>query len=266
MLRKLMKHELRSTMRTMLPLFAVVLALSICVSFMVRTGAMDSDSTILSIFCALITGGYGIALGACFVVVLVLMINRFRTNLLGDEGYVMFTLPVSVHQLIWSKILISCLWFVGTCIVVCLSGLIVAFDTSFLVDFKQAFQMIWQEMNTYYALNGTAIFIEILVLFFFGYAACCLQFYSAMAVGHSFDRRKTLYSILFFFGAQFVIQMLSSLLFLSNGFESWFSHLDMSVMTSVHTFFGLSIFCTLVYCAIFYFITTHFLQKRLNIE
>lgn len=267
MLRKLMKHEIRSTSRIMLPLFAVVLVLSLFVSVIVRSGAMDQTTNpVLEVFFALIIAAYGISLGAVFIVVLVLMINRFRTNLLGDEGYVMFTLPVSVHQLIWSKILISCLWFAVACIVVALSGLVVAFDVGIFVEIKHFFAGIWQEMTAYYALNGGAILIELLLLFFFGYAACCLQFYSAMAVGYSFDRRKVLYSILFFFGFQFIMQMLASTLFFTNGVEAWFNQIDMSVMTSVHTFFGICIFSTIVYCAIFYFITTYFLQKRLNIE
>lgn len=267
MLRKLMKHEIRSTSRIMLPLFGVVLVLSLFVSIILRSGAMEhTTNPILNVFYAIIMASYGISLGATFIVVLLLMINRFRTNLLGDEGYVMFTLPVSVHQLIWSKILISCLWFVGTCIMVGLSAMIVAFDVSSFTQLRLFFLDIWQQMNAYYALNGTAILIESLLLFFFGYVACCLQFYSAMAVGYSFDRRKVLYSILVFFGFQFVMQMLTSMLFFTNGFDTWFDRIDMSVMTSVHTFFGVSIFGTIVYCAIFYLITTYFLQKRLNIE
>ena len=41
------------------------------------------------------------------------MVVRFRNNLMTDEGYLMFTLPVSVHQLLWSKLLVSMLWFIA---------------------------------------------------------------------------------------------------------------------------------------------------------
>jgi len=269
MLRKLLKHEIRSTSRIMLPLFGVVMLLSCGVSLAVRTHAMDSN-VVLRTISFLISSAYGIALAAVFIVVLVLMINRFRSNLLGDEGYVMFTLPVSVHQLIWSKIIVSCLWFVGTCVVVGLSGLIVTFDTEVFMQFGSMLRELWQEFNAYYALNGGAILIELLILFFIGYAACCLQFYSAMAVGHSFDRRKILYSVLFFFGAEFVMQFIGSILFLSDPFvqfaENFFQDANLQAMGSIHLAFGLAILGTLIYSAIFYFITTYFLQKRLNIE
>lgn len=269
MLTKLLKHEIRSTSRIMLPLFGVIMLLSCGVSLAVRTNAIDSN-VVLKTISVLICSAYGIALAAVFIVVLVLMINRFRTNLLGDEGYVMFTLPVSIHQLIWSKILVSCLWFVGTCFVVGLSVLIVAVDAQFFSGLSKVLHDIWAQFNTYYALNGGAILIEFLIICFLGYVGCCLQFYSAMAVGHSFDRRKTLYSVLFFFGAQFVLQFISSIFMLSDGFvhfvEQTFENANLEAMSSVHAIFGLSILLSLVYCAIFYFITTYFLKKRLNIE
>ncbi len=55
----------------------------------------------------LILAAFGIAIVGVSVMSVVLMVNRFRSNLLSDEGYVMFSLPVSVHELVWSKIIVS---------------------------------------------------------------------------------------------------------------------------------------------------------------
>ena len=38
------------------------------------------------------------------------MVYRFYKNLMTDEGYLMFTLPVSRSQLIWSKLIVSMAW------------------------------------------------------------------------------------------------------------------------------------------------------------
>ena len=267
MLRKLLKHEFRSTSRIILPLFLVILVLSFFVSIVVHNGENVTNPVLTALF-VIITSAYGIALAAVFVVLLVLMINRFRTNLLGDEGYVMFTLPVSIHQLVWSKIIVSCAWCLLTLVVVGISGIIVAFDVSFIDQLRELWAELWRYLDVYYALNGTAILIEALILFFVGYAAGCLQFYAAMAVGHSFDRRKTLMSVLFFFGFQFVMQLIVSIPMFSGSFEAFMNtyFLTQGTMSSVHLFFGLSILFTLIYGAIFYVITTQMLQKRLNIE
>ncbi len=261
MLRKLMKHELRATARIILPLFLAVIVFSVFTSIATRSG-FESHSNFLNIVSVLVSVGYGIALFALFAVILVLLINRFRNNLLGDEGYVMFTLPVSVHQLIWSKIIVSCLWFVGACLIVIASATIITADVAFFQNLSFNLRELWNEFNGVYALNGTAIVIESLVLFFLAYAAGCLQFYASLAVGHSFDRRKTLYSILFFFAVTFVIQLIVTLFFTTT---------DISIevanpMAAVHLSFGIMIGLVAIYGAIFYVLTTKMLQKRLNLE
>jgi hypothetical protein len=262
-----MKHEFRATSRIILPLFLVILVLSFGMSFVVRNGE-NVTNPVLETLVVIIAAAYFISLAAVFIVLLVLMINRFRSNLLSDEGYVMFTLPVSVHQLVWSKIIVSCAWCAVTIVVVGLSGFIVAFDLSFMDQFRAAFAELWQKLNVYYALNGTAIVIEALILFFVAYAAGCLEFYSAMAVGYSFDRRKVLMSVVFFFGFQFVMQFIASVAMLGFNLEEFMNNLfyNFGAMSSIHLFFGISILCTIIYGAIFYVITTQMLQKRLNIE
>ena len=46
------------------------------------------------------------------------LIQRFYKNLLRDEGYLMLTLPASVHQQVWSKLIVSSVWFIITGVVV----------------------------------------------------------------------------------------------------------------------------------------------------
>lgn len=267
MLRKLMKHELRSTSRILLPLFLIILVLSVGTSVVVRNGESVTNP-ILTAVNIIIVSAYGIALCAVFLVLLVLMINRFRTNLLSDEGYIMFTLPASVHQLVWSKIIVCCLWFLATVVVVGLSGLIVGFDLDMLREVREFIADVLQFLNARYAINGTIILIEALVLFFVGFASFCLQFYSAMSFGQSFAKHKRLLAVAFFFGSQFVVQFILSLFFSNRNLELYFENFfsQYSPMTSIHIFFGLSILISLIYAAIFYLVTTYCLQKRLNIE
>lgn len=271
MLRKLIKHEFRATSRTMLPMFAAVLALSLLMALVVRFWD-SADSKILNVFSVLIAMGYGIALGAAFVVVMVLMIQRFRNNLLQDEGYVMFTLPVNTHQLIWSKIIVSCVWFFATMVVVALSGLLVgmlgAFDAQVLMEIRQAWQEFVRWMTLEYALNGVLIVLEGIILAFFSYAAMCLMFYGAMALGYSFDRRKGLLSILFLIGFLFVTQFIGASLLFTVDINEFFTSIEMArgTMAAVHSFFFVNLFAALLQGAIFYILTTQMLKKRLNIE
>ena len=274
MLRKLIKHEFRATGRVMLPLFLVLLVTSVGANFSVR-GMLDTRYKVLDVLGSLLVMAFAVAIFGVCVMSVVLMVRRFYKNLLQDEGYVMMTLPVSVHQHIWSKLIVSAVWFALTLVVVCLACLIMAFDVELVqqiaAGFRELFQEIYRNLSTYYAINGTAIVAEFLVLCFVGCCAMCLQFYAALAIGHSFPNHKMAWSVLWFFLIQFIMQFLGGMGIMLLD-ESWFHHLllgwtdNISAMASVHLGMVTVILGEVVYGAVFYILTTYFLKKRLNLE
>ena len=274
MLRKLMKNEFRATGRIMLPLFLILLVTAVGANFSVR-GMLDTGSRFLNVLGALLVMAFVIAIMGVCVMSMVVMVQRFYKNLLQDEGYVMMTLPVSVHQHIWSKLIVSAVWFALTLVVVCLACLIMAFDVELVqqiaAGFRELFQEIYRNLSTYYAINGTAIVAEFLVLCFVGCCAMCLQFYAALAIGHSFPNHKMAWSVLWFFLIQFIMQFLGGMGIMLLD-ESWFHHLllgwtdNISAMASVHLGMVTVILGEVVYGAVFYILTTYFLKKRLNLE
>lgn len=263
MLGKLLKHEFRATGRIMGPLYLVMLALALCANISARV--LDaSRSRLLNVLGGLVIAAFVIAIIGTCVMALVLMINRFRTNLMSDEGYVMFTLPVSVHQLVWSKIIVSTVWFAATFLAVGFSGLVASFRLAYVDDFISRIGELFRQITAYYAINGAAFLAEALVLAFVGCAALCLLFYASMSVGHSFANHKTLLSVVCFFAFQFATQMVGTLGILGLGdidFVWRFSN-----MAAIHAAMGAAIISALVYGAIFYVVTVLMLKKHLNLE
>ena len=247
MLRKLMKHEFRATGRIMLPLYLILLATAIGANFSTR-GLLETDYQVLDLLGGLLVVAFGVAIVAVCVMSMVVMVQRFYKNLLQDEGYVMMTLPVSVHQHIWSKLIVSAVWFALTIVMVCVAGLIMAFDIS-------------------------AIEAEFLVVCFLGSCAMCLHFYTALAIGHSFSGHKMAWSVAWYFILQFAVQFVGGMLVVLLD-ESWLHHLllgwtdswEISGMAAIHIGMCVLIVGELVYAAVFYFLTTYFLKKRLNLE
>ena len=127
MLRKLLKHEFRATGRIMLPMYLILLVTAVG-SNLAGRGMLDSRFDILNILGVLIVIAFGTAITGACLLAFVLMIQRFYKNLLQDEGYVMLTLPVSIHQHIWSKLIVSSVWFIVTALAVILACCITAFD------------------------------------------------------------------------------------------------------------------------------------------
>ena len=266
MLTKLLKHEFRATARIMGPLYLVLLAVALGFNFSARL--MDTSNVVLNVLAALVILAYVAAIIGVFIVAFILMLQRFYKNLLGDEGYIMFTLPASVHQHVWSKLIVSAVWFIATGAAVILSVFVAAFNVSFLADLASVFPELFRELNAYYAFNGTAFLLEFLALMLAACMSFSLQFYAALAVGHSFANHKMALSVVFFFVFQFVMQLISGTLLAQGPLQHLLAALNFQVsgMPAIHVAMLLLIALTLIYGAVFYIVTTMTLQKRLNLE
>ena len=269
MLTKLLKHEFRATARIMGPLYLVLLAVALGFNFSARL--MDTSNVVLNILAALVILAYVAAVIGVFIVAFILMLQRFYKNLLGDEGYIMFTLPASVHQHVWSKLIVSAVWFIATGVVVILSAFVAAFNVSFLTDLAEVFPKLFEQLNAYYAFNGTAFMLEGLILLFAGCMTFSLQFYAALAVGHSFPNHKMALSVVFYFVFQFAMQILGAFLILAldeGPLYQLLMRLDFHIdgAAAVHFAMWILIALTALYGAVFYFVTALTLKKRLNLE
>lgn len=152
MLRKLLKHEFRATARVMIPLYLITVLLAVLTRATALWAEMVTfDGMLGRNFLALLSGiiifGFVLALIATFVVAVILAILRFRSNLMADEGYVMFTLPVSTHTLVWSKLIVSAVWFLGAVVVDVLSLLALVANVEMFWELGRVFQEIADQWN-----------------------------------------------------------------------------------------------------------------------
>ena len=270
MLIKLMKHEFRATGRIILPLYLVLLVTAVGANFTTR-GLLSTQYKLLDVLGALLVMAFVVAIMGVCVMSMVVMVQRFYKNLLGDEGYVMMTLPVSVHQQIWAKIIVSTVWFAATLFMVMLACLVMAYDVGLVSQFFQALFDLFHQLTAYYALNGAALAVEFLALCFVGSAAMCLQFYAALAVGHSRPNHKMAWSVGCFFLFQFIMQMLVSALVIfadATGLDFFLSAqiIHLEGMAAMHAAMLVMIVSVALYGAVFYMVTTYFLKKHLNLE
>ena len=113
---KLMKYELRHLMRIFAPMWAVVLILCVLSRLTVRPdmdGVMYAEGMAALVPIVLLTlSVFGIL--TMMIVAAVVLIQRFYKGMYGDEGYLMFTLPVTTGQLVNAKALSALLLMVAT--------------------------------------------------------------------------------------------------------------------------------------------------------
>ena len=113
MLGKLLKHEFAATARYLWVLYVAMLGLSVAVHFAFRFYDR-ADLAVLRMAMTMAIILWVLSLIFCGIGTLVLMIRRFYQNLLTDEGYLMFTLPVSVHELVISKLITAVVWMLAS--------------------------------------------------------------------------------------------------------------------------------------------------------
>lgn len=275
MLTKLMKHEFRATARVMLPLYLVTILLALMTrastlwTKMVTFEGLTGQS-FLALLSGIIAVGFVLALIATFVVAVVLTIQRFRSNLMADEGYVMFTLPVSTHSLVWSKLIVSTVWFLGAVIIDIVAMMTLVADLAMFQELGRVFAEISQQLTAYNLGNGILFLVELVVLFVVVCLAACLDFYAPLAIGHSFAQHKMLLSVAFFFAIQVATQIISGTLLMAgvpflDSLTIWLSS-QVQPMTAAHGVMWGTILITAIYGAILYCLTIRMLHRRLNLE
>ena len=279
MLGKLIKHEFRATGRLMAPLFGALLLLAVFVRVSDLILSAADAPVFFEALNALLLVVYVLAILGVTVFATILMIKRFHQNFLTDEGYLMFTLPASVHSLLWSKLITAALFFIFTFLADALAVAIVVWRGGMAADIYHGFVSFFQELNGYYMANGAAFALEALALLFVSLLVTCLLFYAPMSIGYSFANHKGLLSVVFYFVIQAILQIFGVAV-LSGVVNDTAFHLlltdamdhlgridsQATAIQAAHGTMLLALFTELFLGAILYFLTYFMLRKHRNLQ
>ena len=264
MLSKLLKYELRASGRILLPVYALLLASAGCCSLFYKLAADHPYRTgAASVLMGLLMMAFWIFVVATGAITALLMIYRFYKNYMTDEGYLMFTLPVNRHQLIWAKLLSALLYTAASAVAVTLSILLVLLPiadwSGFWGDLGELLSSITESLH--FGVPGPLLLLWIAVLAILTVFSGFLMVYAAIALGHSFSNHKILLSVVFFIAFSLAMQAagLSSFAFQLTVGEQIIETSGSAASLLDGTRF-------LVACGVFYTLTWYSLQKRLNLQ
>lgn len=270
MLRKLIKHELRATGRVMGPMLLLVLVAA-AGGNLATYRLLETNNGVLNALGILLLTIFVIAIVATCVLAFALMVQRFYRNLLRDEGYLTMTLPVSVHEHIWAKLLTSLIWWIAVTVAVALAVFILLFNPSIVKEIGQILARLHMaDLNLTRSLPHMILFCaELVLLLLVGCACVCLHFYAALAVGHSFTHHKDALSVLGFFALSIGWALIQSLalkllnLVSLEGISLWLQSLE--PITQMHlTMLGVTA-VTAIPAVLYYVLTAYFLKNKLNL-
>ena len=272
MLSKLIKHEFRATSRIMWPVFFGMLALTALMRLSLPLLNNGGVHWLLQLVGVLLVIGFVLGLLALAFAPLVLSACRWRDHVLKSEGYLTLTLPVSVHQLLASKLIVAAVWYAAAFVIGLLALLIAVSGWSSFQDipaFFSDFFTVFFRMDA--ALRGHALLIllELLGNFVFAVSAASLVVYAAYSIGYSFNKHKELWTVIlilvFFELAQFTaIAMIG--VFINANPDTWFALDAVNVPKGIELLLLWGMFGELIFCAAGYAVTWFFTTRKLNLE
>lgn len=186
MLKQLLKYEFKATGRTYGGLYLALVALAVLSGFSLRSSSKDN-------FASLLLFAYMVVAVAVAVVSVMTIVTRFTRNLLGREGYLMHTLPVTESQLILSKLISSVVWMLCSSIVGIFSFAVMLLALSLNSAALQQLPELWQKVveifREIFRMTGSSGWLWLAFETLNGLVALVssiLCIYAACMIGHQF--------------------------------------------------------------------------------
>jgi len=260
MLGKLLKYEIPAMGRKLLPLYAAWAVTALLLGL--TTQSADTKSEFMVVISVLM---YTAVATAIFVMTIILIVQRYRNSLLGDEAYFNHVLPVSVSAHIGNKAISATMWVFVTVLVAILTAFLIALGAIIVgapgMNLKELIHSLLYldiDLPKYFALYV----IECLILIIVSIVKTIMQIYTAVTIGHQAENHTTLLSI----GAYIVIMIFESTA--GRMLLSLFGNIqyDADGLIVFNKIFIPALIAAVAFSAIYFFICKYLMEKRLNLN
>lgn len=272
---KLIRYEIKSSIKLMAVMWAALIAASLLFSLSrnLIDHVMDDSSAGSSAFISITEFAAGLMYTSIFIALIaatiIIVIMRFYKGLLGDEGYLMHTLPVKPWQLITSKGLVAA-GVVLISIIVAMLSLALLTGISNLSIIPDIIGEIAKAIKA--DAKFLLILIEALILIVISLLKSIYQVYASLAIGQLASKHRILLSLGAYIGLSTAVTVFAMAIVIIAGnlnIGYWLSSWD----GSADDVFGLSqiaiagmFVLTGIQLAAFHIITERILSKGLNLQ
>ena len=265
MLGKLFKHEMKANARLLLPLYLVLFVLTVMDRIVLNLHIFKG---VFSFLPASITFIYIMSLISIVIVSFVIIVMRFYKNLMSDEGYLMFTLPVKSHQLINSKLLASLIWTTASVLAVFASLLLVFASQEHMRIFWDGLKMVMSEIKAEFGTgNTTLFFIEMIILIIVASINKIIMIYVSIAIGQLVHAHKVIGAFGAYIGISVIIQFAVTFLAFIAGVIFPKMYKDFNDATDIlQILFPIVILMIIACNVLFYWVTNYIFNRKLNLE
>ncbi|TAH75129.1 MAG: hypothetical protein EWM47_00185 [Anaerolineaceae bacterium] len=261
MLGKLIKHEINATGRIFLPLYLIIILLSLVNRVLTNVDIFNGPLNTIRVF---MIAAYALSIIATLVVTFVIMILRFYKNLMSDEGYLMFTLPVKSSQLINAKLVVSTLWNIISIIIVGASLLMIFGTSNNLQMLREFIDFGLMSLKANFGNKYVLLIVEFIFMMLVSLIQQIMLIYVSIAVGHLFNGHKVLGSFASYIGISTIMQLIITLVLVVWAFMAGSSFEELEAIPQL--VFPFSIIIASVFNVLFYLVTNYIFKRKLNLE
>ncbi len=246
---KVCKYELKHSSRILVPIYIAIIALALMTglfipvssnggfdfSFSFTFNGNESWTDGLAGFFFMI---YWIIIIVAGVVTISVISKRFKHGLLGDEAYLNLSLPVTMGEHLWGRILTMVIWAVTSLVVMMISFIALCIKNLSVIHFEE----------------GWLVTMFGVILFSLSWSVCIHLFtYLINAIGHLSKKHRTMAKLIAIIAITSVTSRITGAIM-----ANWLPH-D-AIMLYWLAFIGL------IFSVIYGFVTYFIMELRLNLE
>ncbi len=269
MVKKLLKYEFISYLRTLVPMYIILFAIGAVNRFI---QIFENDHFSYGIVFSSSIMALAISIVVCIVMTVIVGIVRFHKNLYTSEGYLTFTLPVTSGQLIFTK-LVTLLAFTAIGIAVILTSASVAMLGDVLIEVYKAIGYILKQYFEYLGTHGAFYIIEVALFILVSVIYQYMLYYSCITIGQTAKKNRVFIAFVTYFVYYIITQVLGTIFVIIGMVFGEMGVLAriMDVIrahpyVSAHVIFATLIAFFTVLCVVLYFVNRHIMNRKLNLE
>jgi hypothetical protein len=189
---KVFKYEMKHSVRILLPVYIAIIAIALITGFFIPLNNdgnldfnfsynIDGNENVMNGLAGFFFLIYWVIIIVAGVVTIGVISKRFKNGLLGDEAYLNLSLPVTIGEHLWGRILMIIVWGVISLAVMLISFIALCIKNLSVIHF---------EADWIYIFFG-------IILFDLSWSLCILLFtYLVNAIGHLSKKHRTMVKLI----------------------------------------------------------------------
>ncbi len=274
MVKKLFKHEFKHYLKLFIPIEIIVLVTAVFVRLtdLFNLDILGDIRPLFSVVTGFAWTVYALVIIASIIIMTILAVIRFYKNLYTAEGYLTFTLPVTVSNHIMIK-LTAAFAVVSLSVVVALVSLCIACSGEFIIELVKATAYLFDMMAKEFGAHIYLYVLEVILGIVAGNIFSLMVYYTCISIGQLSNKNRVLMAFVWYFVYYMATQLLGTIFAFALQFvpaildtDAFYKFIQTNIIPLSHTVIISTTVFTFGLSVVLYFVNKKIMTDKLNLE